>query len=279
MGLARIGSGLRLHDLFSADSGAEYDCLKGSLTVSGGSGFMATSDDFAVHNEASGIKCVTVRSKYVSDGSRSSSMWPAYWANGALAASADVDGYMIGVWNGGWELYRLSNGSYSSKGSSYSNVPSANDWCIGRVFVKSGGFGACCGTTTLANSLSSTDTTWTAFGHAGMGNATLNAGYSREADWIHACKSHLVTCAGLPIGYYFKVSDGTTTAKAQESSGTATVDAKQVLFPLASVAVYDGDPDSGGNLVEQLDTGTHADMCGGDEYVLTASNLMLMGVG
>jgi len=60
------------------------------------------------------------------------------------------------------------------------------------------------------------------------------------------------------------VSDGTTTAKATASVGTAVVDAGAVLFPLASVSVLDGS----NNVVETYSALT--DMGGGDTFAYSS---------
>jgi hypothetical protein len=73
----------------------------------------------------------------------------------------------------------------------------------------------------------------------------------RYADNFIRCSGYNVTVSGLLTGYYAQVYDGTSTAKASASGGTATVDCRALWSTTTGMTlrVYNGDPDAGGSLV------------------------------
>jgi hypothetical protein len=270
MGLTRSSSGLLVRDEFGSDSSANYNVYStNTLAVSGGVAAI-TAQGPALNTTVGGAKCVTAKGKRSASGTRING--PLLNMNNTVETSNDVDGYGVGN-STNWSLNRYDNGAGTRLGTSSSGVPSAGNWAVARVYLTATGVVGRFGTTALSYSISASDTAHTGTGYGGF------TGYGEsglQSDDLDVRTSHLIICSGLPTGYYLKVSDGTTTAKAVESSGTATVDAGAVLFPLATVGVYDGDPDSGGTLVVELDTGDYADMGGGDAFVYAAAGPVTM---
>jgi len=125
------------------------------------------------------------------------------------------------------------------------------------VYIASGHVYAKNGLTALADYMDAVDSTYTQ-GHVFIGGV-MNL---HTFDWLEARTSHEIKCYGLPTGWKFQVTDGTTNATATESSGVATVDAGLVLFPCTEVRVLNGSD------VEQTHTlsATIADIGGGDEF-------------
>lgn len=273
MTLTRTTRGLDtgVYDDFGTDTSANYDPLLGTVSVATGLLTIATANDRVIHKTASTVKCVTASIKR--SGARAAG--PFYCASASLVSANDVDGYTLYAYGTpAWYFDRVTNNAMTNLGYSTANVPADGATGIGRIYLAADGAKCRCGVTALTDSIASTDTTYTAAAYCGFVAGNQN---DQQADWLDARPSHLVTVTGLPSGWYAKVSDGTTTAKAAASEGTAAVDAGAVLFPLASVTLYNGDPDGAGVLQETLDTGTYADMGGGDVLAYT-SGRSLMGI-
>lgn len=261
MGLTRTSSGLKLRDDFGTDTSGDYDSYSGSPSVSGGE---LVYPSHTVHKTASGCYCVTSRSWHGSSHFGSAAMW----ANGLLDDDADVDGYITLVAsNLTWALRRLTNNASSALANTNSSV-STSAWYYTRAYRTSttvyhkGGASAL---TEVEQSSANTD-------HAGSFYPGLTYFTSQDkCDWLEGRTSHLITCSGMTEGHYLRVSDGTTAAEAQESSGTATVDAGAVLFPLASVQIRTASG-GGGDLIAELDTGDYADMGGGDAFAYSGAS-------
>jgi len=159
------------------------------------------------------------------------------------------------------QLRKRVDGSSSGIDDGWTSDRSLGTEYLWRLFIDSGTIRLHHGATTLAAFLSGTDNAFTQgqfsiWGHY-YGGASWN--------WVDVRTSHEITCTGMSTGHYLRVSDGTTAAEAQESSGTATVDAGLVLFPLSSVQIRTASG-GGGSLVAELGTGDYADMGGGDVY-------------
>lgn len=263
MGLTRTSSGLLVHDAFGSDTSANYDTYLDTLSVSGGVGAMATANDKAVHTSSSGAKCISIRAR------RSGTRWggAGYFANGSLAAAADLNGYYIYGFVTRYYLQRATNASNTELASSSSDLPSDGAWCHLRVYIHASGITGRFGTAGLGGSLTSTDTTYTAAAYGGpiVGNQT-----DLTFDDLDIRTAHTITCTGMTTGHYLRVSDGTTAAEAQESSGTATVDAGAVLFPLSSVQIRTASG-GGGDLIAEITSATLTDMGGGDAFAYSGA--------
>lgn len=269
MGLTRSSSGLLVYDAFDSDTSGDYSTTNGmTMTVTGG---YAYCSNWAIHTGSSGTKCVSVSSRYPSGA------WlggPALCANGSGSADkAAQDGYRSHWYMSGvnWRLEKQTNGGATALASSSAISPTANEYHRMRIYRDGDVVRTRYGLSDLANVDSVTDTTYTGTLYGAWANDN-GSNSNFRFDGFECRTAHTITCTGLTTGWYLKVSDGTTTAKAAESSGTATVDAGAVLFPLASVGVYDGDPDDGGSLVAELDTGDYADMGGGDAFAYSDSS-------
>lgn len=260
MGLTRSSSGLKLFDDFSSDTSADYDAYSGTIVVSGGE---MTLPNHIVHKTASGVYCVTSKILGYKGGHMSG---PALWANSALDAAADIDGYVAEGLNAN-VVYMgaltdnsaswLANGAYTQSAGNY----------IFRLYRNAATVYMKIGTTALdGKELSSNNTAYTGTLYPGMYYKTNN-----HLDWLEGRTAHTITCTGMTTGHYLRVSDGTTAAEAQESSGTATVDAGAVLFPLASVQIRTAAA-GGGDLIAELTTTDYADMGGGDAFAYSSAS-------
>lgn len=269
MGLTRTSSGLKLRDEFGSDTSANYNSRSGT-SFAIGSGYLALDYGAAVNTTQSGILCVTSKIyRYTAN-----SVGPGLWASNDFSNDANIDGYTMNANATKWSLFRVTNYGFTELGSSANSPLGDNNWGYARIYRSGNDVVLRAGASALTSiAVSASDTNYTTGLYAGARANTL--GTAPRADDLEGRTSHLVTCSGLSPGWYLKVSDGTTTAKAAESSGTATVDAGAVLFPLASVSVYDGDPDDAGSLVAECDTGDYADMGGGDVFAYSASGLWL----
>ena len=254
----RSGAGLLVRDDFSQDTVADYDTNIGTLNVTNGLLGTDTSITKFVHEGSYGAYCVTGK---LSVGTTNGPMM-ALWANCPLDANEDVDGYTVRIAEGSYT--NTSVGKYENNGYlAFTTVGNSTTDGLARVYYD--------GTTLYGRTGSSS-----AFANVATKDTTLYAGpfygggmlrYAGETcDWIDIRTSHELTCTGLPSGYYLRAYDGNIYRKAQESSGTATLDAGELLFPLTTVAVYNGDPDGGGSLVVELDTGDYPNMGGGDSF-------------
>lgn len=263
--IKRNNSGLLKFYHFTSDPASDftkYEIVAPTVWSQAGSLWFQTQTGFDAiqrRNSLTTAACVTVRARPDSD---FSFPLPMCFVNDSPDDAGQLSGYRIYGQVGSTTL--ILSKRYGGASSTLSSTTIAalvkGTYYLLRVYVDSGTIYGKFGTTAFTKELSGSD------GDMTSGSAALRAGHANTFDWFDIRTSHKVVMTALPSGYYLKVSDGTTAAKAAESSGTATVDAGAVLFPLASVSVYDGDPDSGGSLVCDLDTGDYADMGGGDEY-------------
>lgn len=264
MGLSRTTKGLKVYDGFGSDTSANYDTLVGTFTMSGGLATVGTGNDLVVHKTASDVKCITIRALVVSN----SALGAMYIVNSSLSSSYDRDCYECHGYSGTIYLQKWVDNVSTSLGTATFTLGSA---IITRVYLAATGVNARYGTSALSNGLSSNDTTYTSGSYGGL-FARNQA--NMQADWLDLRTSHIITCTGMTTGHYLRVSDGTTTAEAQESSGTATVDAGAVLFPLSSVQIRTASG-GGGTLIAELDTDDYADMGGGDEFAYSSGGIWL----
>ena len=278
MGLTRITSGLihynsfdtDIYDNGTIDSGNIYNKSNSSpLSSANGVIFYASTTGGVFVYPTSGAFCVSASAYKDAGISRSSGVILS--DSPVCYNSADRDYYRLEFDNlVKWQLRRTLNGATTNlAGDSTTPDPAGGTWFPVRLWVSSG-VKARYGATALSSYMSSNDTNFTESLYGGGSITTVNL----VMDNLDIRTGVTVTCTGLPTGYYLKVSDGVTTAKAAESSGTATVDASAVLFPLALVTVYSGDPDAGGVLVTELDTGDYADMGGGDVFEYSSDGLI-----
>ena len=249
-------------DDFSSDTIANYNTV-GDPVISDGVIELSGSKT-AIHDDSQGTLCVTA--KLLKLDINNYSTYLLLSQNPSWALTADIDGYFLrfrGSTYNYWQLYRYIDGSALVLGT---GGDTCDGWIFGRLYRDGANIIARCGQAALDVSVSTNDETWEADLYAGVRSANP----ANQADNLECRTSHLITCTGLPDGYWFKVADAVletgTEAKAQASSGTATVDAGAVLFPLYWVGVFDGDPDDGGSLVETITYLTHADMGGGDAF-------------
>ncbi len=264
MGLTRSSSGLLVYDAYGSDTSADYDTASGvAASVSDGALHIGALDAWAVHAGALGAKCVTIRSLVASSEYGMSAILSN---NGSLASSDDYDGYQGYVESGWLYLGKLTDGGNSWIG--YTEAGSLHTDCLIRIYrtataviVRAGG------TSSFAYSVSVNDTTYATTLYGGVKTGTQS---SPGADWFEARTAHTITCSGMTTGHYLRVSDGTTAAEAQESSGTATVDAGAVLFPLTSVQIRTAHG-GGGTLIDEITSATLADMGGGDAFAYSAA--------
>jgi hypothetical protein len=264
MGLSRSSSGLLVYDDFGSDTSANY-IVEGAATVSmtGGNCSVSATNTRAVHTGSSGTKCVTVNAKRVSGDTRVGQAY--YSANSTCETANDVDGYnAYGATT--WGLGRLINAGATVLGTDSNDYCAEGEWGFTRVYLAAAGAVGRFGKTTLGQNITTTDTTYEAAGYGGFG---VGGSAGTLFTTFESRTSHLITCTGVPTGSYLRVSDGTTAAEAQESSGTATVDAGAVLFPLASVGIYTASG-GGGTKTAEILAATLADMGGGDAFAYSA---------
>ena len=141
-------------------------------------------------------------------------------------------------------------------------------WLLQRIYLYgSGSLVGKTGSTAFTTTLTATDTTFTTGFSGGMGVSCASGAV--DFDWIDIRTAHTITCTGMTDGHYLRVTDGVTAAEAAASSGTATVDAGAVLFPLTSVAIYTEAAGAGTKVAEIL-AAALADMGGGDAFAYAA---------
>lgn len=260
-GLTRSTTGLKLRDEFSEDTSGNYDENIGTLSVSTGSLRTDTNTTKFVHANSSGTLCVTAKFGYMAT---TNSGMVCLWKNYPINANEDIDGYTCRPMSSGTQVGvgRYVDNSY------YQFTTGTHSGCdgLGRVYAD--------GTTITARS--GTGGVFT--GVASTTDATHSAPYygggllrytNEDVDWFECRSSHKVTVTGVPTGYWVRVYDGTTAAEAQESGGTAVVDAGAVLFPLSTIQIRTASG-GGGTLIYELDTGDYDNMGGGDSYTYAA---------
>lgn len=268
MGLTRTSSGLLVRDEFSSDSSGDYYPTSGNtIAVASGELYASAANSGCARKTYNTAKCITALGEMDDDYGNGA----AYYANENIGSAAAWDGYKI--------HYRTA-GAYLSKYVDGSATDLANIACgyLGtntvhtRVYLTATGVTGRIGVTAFTHSGSSTDTTYTAAAYGGLHFRKESAAYGIQ--WLDIRTSHLITCTGMTTGHYLRVSDGTTAAEAQESGGTATVDAGAVLFPLASVQIRTAAA-GGGDLIAELTSTDYADMGGGDAFAYSASSVWL----
>lgn len=275
--LTRQSSGLLLRDDFSTDTSADYDAYGITFAVEDGKLSMDISASGPIVRKAiNGALCVTTRVAPNNDSNYCGG--PALWQHSPIDAAADVDGY-TGCKYGTTNAYSLPFTDNVLASLGYQAV---EGWTKGvywqqRLYRDGPALHYRFGPSGLVSVISGDDATYTSGLYPGV-----YCRYQTLFDYLDARTSHLITCTGLPTGYWFKVADAVldtgTEAKAQESGGTATVDAGAVLFPLYWVGVFDGDPDDGGNLVTTITNLTLSDMGGGDVFAYSGSTKPPMGM-
>jgi hypothetical protein len=260
--LVRTVSGAIFHDDFSTDTESLY--IHGSgpdyWAISGGNMVCTTinpGDNCIIRDSTENAKVATIRYKSTVIGNYTYTLvlgghgiFGDYYSNGYYLYNQSATYRLMGVVGGGV----LDNETISAL--------SNDTWYYMRLIIDDGVVSGKFGQSALADTgCSAADTTYSC-GHVALSNYEGTTTF----DFLDARTGHEVIVTGLPSGYYAQVSDGTTTAKAAASSGTATVDAGLVLFPLARVSVYNGDPDSGGTEVAYITSTEITDMGGGDEF-------------
>jgi hypothetical protein len=283
MGLSRSSSGLLLYDDFSTDTEADYtpyDSTHDDWAVSGGDMVCSKLNGTYPALYRTGIttcKCVTGRftestiSSYCGVGIINGVTGNGGYPKGAVGVTTDE-----GAPNGWWITAVDVSASAQTTGDCPNYVGTGTNF-ITRVFIDSGSTKAYCGFATLDESGLATAAAATL---ASAAPAILNYGVTGHCQWLEGRTSHLITCTGMTNGHYLRVSDGTTTAEAAASGGSASVDASAVIFPLTSVQVRTASG-GGGTLVAQITSATLTDMGGGDAFTYTSSNhgLMMMKCG
>ena len=215
MGLERASSGLKVRDEFGSDTSANYD-LEGANTLDISEGH-ATPSGYGIcaHKSSSGTLCVTADM-----GQRYVCLMPAQ----TVSDYTHRDGYWLHNDGGTMRLMK-----FVDEASTALATASASGAMRLRIYVYDGVVYAKAGKVvdgTLPYGCSASNTDWTA--------PFQGAVYETPGQYFDNfdCRtSHLITCSGMTEGHYLRVSDGTTAAEAQESSGTATADAGAVLFP------------------------------------------------
>lgn len=261
--LTRMSSGLIGRDEFTSDTLSNYTIkpeASAGVWQAGydsnylfrGSGYSGASS--VARTGWTGASCVTCR-MYMNSNSNEICLY--------LADSFDTgylyNSYFNQLYNPGTglNLYRRSGGT--STWLAFVAMPASGGHYYNQRVVDAGSTVYALSGKTSLGSLA-TKTGESTFGPGFPVVSCSTAGY--KCDWLEARTSHLITCSGLPSGYKFEVSDGTTTVVATESGGTATVDAKAVLFPLAQVRVLNASNQE----VANLTSATLSDMGGGDAF-------------
>jgi hypothetical protein len=270
MGLTRTSSGLLWFDDFSSDTSAQYSILNWSPSFADGRIHKTTSNAGSmVKTGITTAKCVTTRLKFsdlsacgagvlLSDG-----VYTTFHRGYDCFAQPNASRWYLYYWN--------QSGSYSNKGGvGYPFTFEAETNYLCRIYalpdhyfrIRAGATDLSVGTAQYQDAIT-------------LGSELTGgmSGYStkNDHDWLDIRTSHTITCTGMTTGHYLRVSDGTTAAEAQESSGTATVDAGAVLFPLATVQIRTAAA-GGGDLIAELDTGDYADMGGGDAFAYSGAS-------
>lgn len=267
MPLSRASSGLLLRDDFGSDTSANYSKTAGTLSVSSGR-LEASSACGATRKTITGVLCATVRGNFY--GGQTGTLLSQ---NELSSEAATIDIYSIHYDGANWLLRRLVNGSATTLATVATPDLDLNTYGVSRLYRSGTSIVGRFGVTTLAGSGSAVDTTYT----TGLYGGPMPVGSAyRYADYLDLRTSHLITVNSLPAGSSVVVSDGTTTASADTTAGTATVDAGAVLFPLASISVYSS-TGGGGSLLAQITSATLADMGGGDVFTYSGGSLWLPG--
>lgn len=253
--LTRGTAGKVRYDQFGSDTSADYDPAAGTLSVSSGYMTCSTTGPF-VCPTASGILCQTLNGYTVTAGTSGPAV--ALWTHNNVDATADRDGYRLEHSGTQWLLRKFVDNGTTTLDSENTPDPANTTWYYIRVYVASGTVYGRYGAGDLSGVVSGEDSTYT----SGFYGGGAFAAASVRVDNFHSCTTHLVTVTTLPAGSSVVCSDGATTATANTSAGTATVDCGAVLFPLATITAYDSTNGSG-NVLVQLTTGDYADMCGG----------------
>jgi YD repeat-containing protein len=265
--LTRTCSGLLAYDAFSSDCSSNY--AKYELVPTTAWSFSsgkwkqtaAPADAIQRRNSLTTCACVTMRAAGSSDISgRESFPIIGCYAGDTPDAGGQIPCYRLWTQVGQtWiNLGKRDGGVSTTLDTDTITAPTKNTFYLYRVYYDPalGRIYGKLGQTSFTTSLDATDSALSS------GSGCIRAGQSCAFDWLDLRISHQITCTGLPTGYKLEVSDGTTTASATESGGTAIVDAGAVLFPLGQVRVLD----SSNQEVTKLTCADLADMGGGDVF-------------
>lgn len=241
--IVQESSGLVAYDDFSEDVSDLYSGY--DFTVADGHLYGNVASTYAVRSGTAGTNCITARiltANEVYVAGLFLSAHPDYEAVG------DLDGYTFlagPLKTSANYIYEIEDNVYDWRKRFPPRLAVASYNFMRLYYDGSNVYGGA-GETSISTILS----------HASSTYSTLYGGinYRRyyKFDWIEYRTSYAPSCSGLPSGWYFLVSDGTTTATAMESSHTATVAAGYVLTPYTKVEVYDGDPTTTGHLMATL---------------------------
>lgn len=259
MTLTRTTAGLLVFDHFTSDptdNYTKYEVLPTTAWSQEGSLWSQTSvnvDAIQRRNSLTTAACVTFRTRLNSDNAFPICMC---FTGDTTDGDNQLPCYRLfsSVGSTTLTLGKRYGGASVSIDTETITALAKDTYYLFRVYVASGVVYSKFGISALTVALSGNDSDITS------GSGALRAGHQVSFDWHDIRTSHIVTCTNLPAGWKFKISDGTTTAQATESGGTATVDAGAILFPLANVQVLN-DSD------EVIETYTSlSDMGGGDTF-------------
>jgi hypothetical protein len=261
MGLTRSSSGLLIRDDFGSDTSANY-YISDSKTLSVTGGYMtANADSHFTDADKTGM-CITSQ-VYRVTGQTSDAV--RLYAS-ASPTNADNSGYELRYLNSSstYALRRINTATAAGLDTDNTDIPSGTATFIGRLFANAAGVWGWAGTAfPLTATLVSNDTTY--------GGSTMYDGglmyVGRRCYWFECRTSHTITCTGLGSGSGYQLqANGSSSYKATESSGTATLDIGVLEWPLTSVEVLN----AANAQVAQITSGTLADMGGGDAFAYAA---------
>lgn len=254
MAIVRTSSGLLLRDDFGSDTLGSYTISDnaGDWSITGGELVYVGSSEWSMVSRPAidTAKVFTCKVKLTSDVTD-------YYDYGLYGA------YFIETSGSNASKYSVYDALASELATIETATRTINVYHIYRLYILGGHVYTSYGATELAAKSDTTNGSYTA------GYPAFGGNKAQKFDWVDARSAITIICTGMSSGHYLRVSDGTTAAEAQESGGTATVNAGLVLFPLATVQIRSASG-GGGDLIEELGTGDYADMGGGDVFEYSA---------
>ncbi|MHB1345121.1 MAG: RHS repeat domain-containing protein, partial [Thermoleophilia bacterium] len=255
--LTRTVQGLLFRDDFSTNSLSQYQIANEMNTPvwSFSSGILSQTWGLAwgslSRTDITDARLVTGRLRPVS----SSPQADVLTATGDREATGKAfPGYAARLTPYSVSIQKRAGGAWTSLAST---SVSATDYQLLRLYTDGSTIRLRLGVNDLSTvSLSATDSTYT------QGSGGVRAKAVSYFDWVELRRSHTLRVTGLPAGARIKIVKGGVSREASESTGTATVDVGDLLFPLDTLQILDPD----GRLLEEVGTLEFSDLGGGDVF-------------
>ena len=261
--LTRTQTGLLLSDDFTSDSLSNYTTANesGTATWSIVSGVLSQTTRLTTGSlTRDGISQAACATASISRSYGSEAVADLLVATGAPQGGA-FPGYSASISTDTASIQKRAGGTWTQLAST-AYATSRGTFRQVRLYAKNGTVYLKAGATDLSEiDLSASDSTYAA------GSGGFRSYSECDYDYLELRRSADVTVTGLPTGYLVRVTQGSQTADATASSGTAVVDAGPLMFPLDRIEIFD----ASAMKVAELSSADLADMGGGDTFAYDGS--------